>query len=80
MRKVSFLFIYFLLLLLSCNKDDDLVFHLTLISTSPTELNEFQENLIVEIEEEFDVSFSPEQIGSMTSLKIILDEIKKTNL
>lgn len=37
-------------------------------------------NLIVEIEEEFDVSFSPEQIGSMTSLKIILDEIKKTNL
>ena len=37
-------------------------------------------NLIVEIEEEFEVSFSPEQIGSMTSLKIILDEIKKTNL
>lgn len=37
-------------------------------------------NLIVEIEEEFDVSFSPEQIGSMTSLKKILDEIKKTNL
>ena len=37
-------------------------------------------NLIVEIEEEFGVSFSPEQIGSMTSLKIILDEIKKTKL
>jgi acyl carrier protein len=37
-------------------------------------------NLIVEIEEELDVSFTPEQIGSMTSLEIILDEIKKTNL
>ena len=58
MRKVSFLFIYFLLLLiLSCNKDDDLVFHLTLISTSPTELNEFQENLIVEIEYEHSEGF-----------------------
>jgi acyl carrier protein len=33
-------------------------------------------NLIVEIEEEFDVSFTPEQIGSMTSLEIILDELK----
>lgn len=37
-------------------------------------------NLIVEIEEEFDISFTPEQIGSMTSLEIILDEIKKTKL
>ena len=37
-------------------------------------------NLIVEIEEEFDVSFTPEQIGSMTSLERILDEIEKTNL
>ena len=37
-------------------------------------------NLIVEIEEEFDVSFTPEQIGSMTTLEIILDEIAKTNL
>ena len=37
-------------------------------------------NLIVEIEEEFDISFTPEQIGSMTSLEIILDEIEKTNL
>ena len=33
-------------------------------------------NLIVEIEEEFDVSFTPEQIGSMTSLEIILAELK----
>ena len=30
-EKSFFLFLYFLLLLLSCNKDDDLVFHLTLI-------------------------------------------------
>ena len=37
-------------------------------------------NLIVEIEEEFDVSFTPEQIGSMTTLERILDEIEKTNL
>ena len=57
MRKVLFLFIHFLILLLSCNKDDDLVFHLTLISTSPTELNEFQENLIVEIEYEHSEGF-----------------------
>jgi acyl carrier protein len=37
-------------------------------------------NLIVEIEEVFDISFTPEQIGSMTSLDIILNEIEKTNL
>ena len=37
-------------------------------------------NLIVEIEEKFDFSFTPEQIGSMTSLEIILDEVEKTNL
>ena len=37
-------------------------------------------NLIVEIEGEFDVSFTPEQIGSMITLEIILDEITKINL
>jgi len=33
-------------------------------------------NLIVEIEESFDISFTPEQIGSMTSLEKILIELK----
>ena len=34
-------------------------------------------NLIVEIEEEFDISFTPEQIGSMISLDLIMEEMKK---
>ena len=33
------------------------MFHLDLISTTPTELNEFQENLIVEIEYEHSEGF-----------------------
>ena len=33
-------------------------------------------NLIVEIEEEFKVSFTPEQIGSMTSLSTIIEQIE----
>ena len=35
-------------------------------------------NLIVQIEEELDVSFTPEQIGAMTSLVKILEEIKNS--
>lgn len=34
-------------------------------------------NLIVALEEAFDVSFEPEQIAIMTSFKAILDELEK---
>lgn len=44
-------------LLLSCNKEEDSIFHLSLISTNPTELIEFQENIIVEIEYEHSEGF-----------------------
>ena len=56
MRKVSYFLICFLLLL-SCNKEEDPVFHLDLISVAPTQLTEFQENLIVEIEYEHSKGF-----------------------
>ena len=56
MRKVSYFLICFLLLL-SCNKEEDPVFHLDLISVAPTQLTEFQENLIVEIEYEHSEGF-----------------------
>jgi len=56
MRKVSYFLICFLLLL-SCNIEEDPVFHLDLISVAPTQLTEFQENLIVEIEYEHSKGF-----------------------
>lgn len=37
-------------------------------------------NLIVEIEEEFSVSFTPEKIGSMISMELIIHELKKSKL
>ena len=55
MRKVSYFLICFFLF--SCNKKEDLIFHLDLISTTPKELTEFQENLIVEIQYEHSEGF-----------------------
>ena len=34
-------------------------------------------NLMVELEDKFDVSFEPEEIGDMTTLEKIVDAIKK---
>ena len=34
-------------------------------------------NLIIELEEAFDKSFEPEEIGEMTSMEKIIDMIKK---
>lgn len=56
MRKVPYILICFFVFF-SCNKEDESVFRLSLISTSPTELTEFQENIIVEIEYEHSESF-----------------------
>ena len=36
--------------------------------------------LAVEIEEEFSVSFTPEKIGSMISMELIIHELKKSKL
>ena len=56
MRNTLYILIY-TCLFLSCNKEDDSVFHLSLISTNPTELIEFQENIILEIEYEHSEGF-----------------------
>ena len=37
-------------------------------------------NLIVEIEDEFSVSFTPEKIGSMISMELIIHELNKIKL
>jgi acyl carrier protein len=37
-------------------------------------------NLIVALEDEFDVSFEPEQIAIMTSFAAIMEELNKENL
>lgn len=57
----------------------------TLISeeTSQKNLSEWDSlrhlNLIVALEEEFDVSFEPEQIAVMTSFTNIMEELSKSN-
>ena len=41
----------------SCEKEDDSLFNISLLSTSPISLQEFQENIIVEIEYEHSKGF-----------------------
>ncbi len=41
----------------SCKKDNDDLFNISLISSSPTSIQEFQENIIVEIEYEHSKGF-----------------------
>ena len=41
----------------SCKKEDDSLFNISLLSTSPISLQEFQENIIVEIEFEHSEGF-----------------------
>ena len=56
MKKVLFILIS-ILLMLSCEKEDDSLFNISLLSTSPISLQEFQENIIVEIEYEHSKGF-----------------------
>lgn len=56
MKKILFisLLVFFVS---SCKKEDDSLFNISLLSTSPISLQEFQENVIVEIEFEHSEGF-----------------------
>jgi len=56
MKKILFILIS-ISLVFSCEKKDDTLFHLSLLSTSPISMQEFQENIIVEIEYEHSKGF-----------------------
>ena len=56
MKKIVFIFLS-VLLLSSCKKKDDSYFNISILSTTPTSLQEFQENITVEIEFEHNNGF-----------------------
>ena len=56
MKKILFILLS-ILLISSCKKEDDSLFNISLLSTSPISLQEFQENIIVEIEYEHSKGF-----------------------
>jgi hypothetical protein len=51
MKKTLFILLS-VLIISSCEKEEDSLFNISLLSTSPISLQEFQENIIVEIEYE----------------------------
>ena len=56
MKKILFILLS-ILLISSCEKEEDSLFNISLLSTSPISLQEFQENIIVEIEIEHSKGF-----------------------
>ena len=56
MKKILFILLS-ISLISSCEKEDDSLFNISLLSTSPISLQEFQENIIVEIEYEHSKGF-----------------------
>ena len=56
MKKILFISIL-VFIISSCKKEDDSLFNISLLSTSPISLQEFQENIIVEIEFEHSEGF-----------------------
>ena len=56
MKKILFILLS-VLLISSCKKEDDSLFNISLLSTSPTSLQEFKENIVVEIEFEHSKGF-----------------------
>ena len=56
MKKILFILLS-VLIISSCKKEDDSLFNISLLSTSPISLQEFQENIIVEIEYEHSKGF-----------------------
>ena len=56
MKKILFILLS-VLIISSCKKEDDSLFNILLLSTSPISLQEFQENIIVEIEFEHSEGF-----------------------
>tara|TARA_B110000263_G_scaffold9894_1_gene8422 strand:+ start:345 stop:491 length:147 start_codon:yes stop_codon:yes gene_type:complete len=47
MKKILFILLS-IFFLLSCEKEEDYLFNISLLSTSPISLQEFQENIIVD--------------------------------
>ena len=56
MKKILFISILFFIIS-SCKKENDSLFNISLLNTSPISLQEFQENIIVEIEFEHSEGF-----------------------
>ena len=56
MKKILFILLS-VLIISSCEKEEDSLFNISLLSTSPISLQEFQENIIVEIEFEHSEGF-----------------------
>ena len=56
MKKILFILLS-VLIISSCEKEEDSLFNISLLSTSPISLQEFQENIIVEIEYEHSKGF-----------------------
>tara|TARA_B110000438_G_C15380961_1_gene464741 strand:- start:151 stop:579 length:429 start_codon:yes stop_codon:yes gene_type:complete len=56
MKKILFILLS-IFFLLSCEKEEDYLFNISLLSTSPISLQEFQENIIVDIEYEHSKGF-----------------------
>ena len=56
MKKILFISLLFFIMS-SCKKEDDSLFNISLLSTSSISLQEFQENIIVEIEFEHSEGF-----------------------
>ena len=56
MKKILFILLS-VLIISSCKKEDDSLFNISLLNTSPISLQEFQENIIVEIKFEHSEGF-----------------------
>ena len=55
--KTTYFYLLSLLFILSCEKKDEILFNISLLNTSPTEIEEFQENIIVDLEFEHSEGF-----------------------
>ena len=59
MKKILFI-LSSILILKACKKKNDVLFNISLLNTSPTSIQEFQENIVVELEFEHSEGFSPD--------------------
>ena len=56
MKKILFI-LSSILILNACKKKNDVLFNISLLNTSPTSIQEFQENIVVELEFEHSEGF-----------------------
>ena len=57
MIKYKYIILFFTLILMSCSKEEESIFNIVLIETNPTEIQEFQENITVNISYEHSEGF-----------------------